>query len=321
VGGSAPGRKQHYVPAALIGAFSPDATPGPLRKRKVWVARRGSAGATFERAENVGYANGLYPVGHQNVDVDAHLSVAEPSLLPAVDAVRRNRTGEHDLRSWVVLVDYVVTLFARSPLFPANLRRRLLHVVGPGRLLDRITAPVVASEARLFEVQRIGVAVALARWCFFETDRPMILNDRGAAPMLSPWGTTGYAVPLGPNFGVMLGAQSGGPRVDRRRRRIWIPVVTIGVANTEELNTILTAYAMREVYATRRPDVESAAGRIGRAADHAPDDPFDAAQLLGIASRDRRRGELLLPELRALVGTPSAGLPVFYPANPEDAYA
>jgi hypothetical protein len=56
---SAPGTRQHFLPAAFIGRFS-TATTGRTRRRRVWTVRRASTEPELVSAQDVGFRWDLY---------------------------------------------------------------------------------------------------------------------------------------------------------------------------------------------------------------------------------------------------------------------
>ncbi len=312
------GPRQHFLPAAVIGRFAPGPESTSARDRKIWVLRRNGT-ITRQSATTVAYQNNLYDADDMllagggrsgklmavPLDIDGYWASSEERANPATDALLKNTRGPYPAESWIHLAQYIASIFARSPDFPADHNSRLGHT--PGGPLDKFLTKENVNAVRILENMRVSAAVARARWTILlSPSHPLIMNDRGATALYHIHNDSyGYAVPLRPHLAVAL---ERGPWdkpivwVDNAWR-IDIPTYTLDSVEARNLNEATWPQCRREVYAGHEPELR-------RLKQHTPAPPPDAispdafsyARLLGLSPSLRRDSENLLQHL-------SAGIP------------
>jgi len=191
--------KDHYIPASVIGRFSPDAR-GPARERVVFALYIGQSTAVRTRAKNIGYENDLYRVpvapfiGSVATTVDTALHGYESELPRALGLLEQ--AAPIDIRTWLrTLVPYVASIFVRGHDFiPRFMDRRVPMAAG-----DLNTAHN-ANKARVLELERLLAPVCAARWVVLHKvgGEPFVLNDLGlTATFDSITDEPGRVLPIG----------------------------------------------------------------------------------------------------------------------------
>jgi hypothetical protein len=276
--GNAGGRRQHYLPAAVIGRFGTGDALTPTRERKVWVLRRNGT-AALQAATSIAYQNNLY-AADADFNIDDLWFYHERNFNPAIDAIFRDSPGPYAIDSWARVATYVASNFARSPDLPDQHTRRLGVNFGDA---SRENTGVI----RFLETFRVSAAVARAHWTIIQSpEYPLILNDRGGTAMYDPKRNAhGYVIPLRRNLAAML---SRGPH-DKPilwldgAWRIDLPAGIISDEQARSLNAATWAQCRREVYAGARKELD----QLKRSPRPAPEpelaDTFDGATLLGVS--------------------------------------
>ena len=315
------GPRQHFLPAAVIGRFAPGQDSTPARDRKIWVLRRNGT-ITRQSAATVAYQNNLYDAGDVllsavgrggklvavPLDIDGYWATSEERANPATDALLANTPGPYSAQRWIHLAEYIASIFARSPDFPAEHNRRLDHT--PGGPLDEFLTKENVNAVRILENLRVSAAVARARWTILlSPSHPLIMNDRGATALYHIHNDSyGYAIPLRPHLAVAL------ERGPWDKPIIWtgdewhidIPTYTLSPAQAQNLNEATWPQCRREIYASHEAELQ----RLRRHTpapplNTIPADTFDYARLLGLSPSERRDSENLLQHLSAWHPTPT----------------
>jgi hypothetical protein len=293
------GRRQHYLPAAIIGRFGSGAALIPARERRVWVLRRNGTTA-LQAATSVAYQNNLY-ASDPDFNIDDLWFYQEQNFNPAIDVVLQEFPGPYRIDTWAHVATYISSNFARSPDFPEQHRRRLGHNFS-NNLGER------TSVIRFLETFRVSAAVARANWTILRSPaHPLVLNDRGGTAMYDPTrNTNGYVIPLRRNLAAML---SRGP-YDKPilwLNGTWRIYLSAGILSAEQarsLNAATWAQCRREVYAGTRDELDQLKQHPPPAPESVLAETFDGATLLGLNRSQRMEGETLLQQI-LLQGIPA----------------
>lgn len=224
---TANGRKDHFIPAGLLGRFSA-ASSGPSRDRPIAVVKPGGA-AYMSTASDVGHAIGLYDLGGADLDdpftsIDPAWTKIETNLPAALERLKND--PEIDARVWLrILVPHFASLFVRGAEF------------GP-RFVDRFkaagwTSDVIPSAfenpningGRLMELQRLLAPAMCTRWIVFHLPEGAraINNDLGLAPHMKV-DALGWLMPIDSSTVVLVIPTPGGEVVRFRKGRWWKPI-------------------------------------------------------------------------------------------------
>jgi len=254
---STSGRRDHLVPASLIGGFSLE-TGRRLRERIVWVRRRNVEPPFRLRAEKVAWRQGFYP------ESAALWAGQEPRLPETVDFVARHRGSELLADPFLLtLVPFIASLFVRGPDFDRRMDARLTRILGQN--YAQHLRPNNTDTTRAIEWQRLLAVVLNAEWTIFRnpTTSPLLINDRGWAPIrdMTHPARWGYLFPLTPS--VVLGLRYTGQRPDfdfSAGRVIGIADRWIDQQTLRAFNGALSTWAEHEIYGPTDSSVLSAGG-------------------------------------------------------------
>jgi hypothetical protein len=191
--------KDHFLPASVIGRFSPD-NETSARQRSVYVLRKGRKTPFHIKAENVGYVNDLYRVSKlllwdtTGTSIDPFLHGYEPALPAALDDLEQ--AAPMGLGVWLrTLVPYVAGIFVRGQDFiPRFMKRPIVAAFG------EFNTPENANSARFLELERMLAPVCCARWVVLHKNsgESFVLNDLGVTATLDKvTGEHGWAIPIG----------------------------------------------------------------------------------------------------------------------------
>lgn len=290
--------RRHYLPAGHIAYFSPFETPARRRERVICVIQKDRGKTFWTKAEGVGYARGIY--GYQaHWDWDPYFTSAETWINEPVDNLIAGGPHHFHLRDWARLAWYISTLLARGPDFEWEVAAQAAAMG-----LD----PRAASPGYVIDTQRIGSAVARARWLFIcHLNDDLVLGDRGASgAFITAWSTHGYFVPLRRNFGVLLGAGPYPKQVSCTGSE-WLIDIPYGTAIDDRSNLWTWHSSRREVYGANEDQLQALRAR----AEEFPEglrpisQAYRGAQLLGGTVQDRIRDEVLLLDLVLGRGEPA----------------
>lgn len=180
--------KDHYIPASLIGRFSDDESPGPLREKKVLTLRRNGHRAEA-RAESIGYSNNLYNVDesmfptHGTHAVDKMWSTYESDLPRVLD---RMVEGKLTAKEWInTLVPFVAASCARDRGYKHRVTSRLApDPVGEPQEMDPGLTSLIFSETnialnRVLEMERFAARAIASQWIVYQMDDDVVLPDVG----------------------------------------------------------------------------------------------------------------------------------------------
>ncbi|MEU0937637.1 DUF4238 domain-containing protein [Embleya sp. NPDC005971] len=264
------GKKQHYLPAALIGGFG---RLGPDRRARnaVVVYRTQDGSEVLESsASGIGYSKRMYrlkqPAPGMDPDRVEHVwRIVEPYLPKAIERAASGCETEQDRR---VLVEHAAALGVRHPGFEAS-----NNAVRTARGLPPLHGDLVHA-ARIHQLLHNQRALRMHRWRFLHSPpqaRRFILNDRGYGQVfvVDDAGRQhgGTFLPLHPRL-ALLGwiAPSAGGFDHRYLRPNWV----------RSLNAVTWAHSRRFVVA--HPD-DAAMLRGQRSPARAQ--PFTASAFLG----------------------------------------
>lgn len=182
-------KRQHYLPATLLGGFSTDVGP-VARHRKIWAGDRRS-GRVFCAAINQVALESFFYEGHDPEDTqrtEKHFQFVESRLSDAI-AKLIDRTRRLDAAVWLhVLVPFAAGALVRSVDFGYRYSRR-----GPGLPANRANT----NGSRHFELQRLLALVTVAEWIVWHFDEPIAVPDTGwFGGMGIQLGNTGILIPL-----------------------------------------------------------------------------------------------------------------------------
>jgi hypothetical protein len=263
-----PAPRQHYLPAAFIGAFSAS-TNGRARARKVWIRRRDEEQVVRRRAEDIGAEEGLYtltePIGFKGkVDplfLDHTWRYVENRLPDAIRSLLESRTtGMLDAKTWgLVLVRFVVDLFIRGPDFNVRFQQRF---EGMGDLRSHFTADNT-NMARMIEAQFLYSAVMRCHWEVMHSPaQTLVGSDIGYTPAKLGDAESGYAIPITRNAALLIGRRSDelSPSLHWQRDRWVLPVLhqTLPPERAAGLNQKIALCAQRMVFGSDSDTVERA---------------------------------------------------------------
>jgi hypothetical protein len=162
--GTKPGKKKdrrrHYLPAHLIGSFSPEDVSLPKRDRSIYVLRHNAAQARLDVAKNVGLKAGIYGYGKgATFDHDDMFKSSERGSGEPVDNLIAAPTGKILANDWLCLADYVASQITRGPdaeyELEANIQKDSLD-------------PARVSMGYPMNYLRISSAVIRAEWEFIK---------------------------------------------------------------------------------------------------------------------------------------------------------
>lgn len=220
--------RQHYLPAAYVGGFSPS-SKSKRRDRPVWCLRRGQELAWQDRPRNLLFGDDLYvtipgvywaPEGttdQQQRDVVDWVWGGYESHLPAAIARLAARDAPLPANMWIrTLVPFVTGLFVRHPNY--------FEQYGPNRWprwqdeaeLSTATEPWPgANSSRLMELQRLLAPICAARWMVIhaEPSTRYITNDLALAPCIDSTSDLpyGWTIPLTPTATLSIIPTMRGP--------------------------------------------------------------------------------------------------------------
>jgi hypothetical protein len=296
-------KRRHFLPAGSIGYFSAS-TAGPLRGRQIFVLRKDHQDCYPASAEYVGRSKVIYGIG-KYWDWDNYFRSSEPLVHSPVDRIMRSAGGnEIPLQDWASLAWYVAMLFTRGPDFEWELEAQL-------RAEGQPTTNVTPGYA--IDGQRIGAAVARARWEFVWTpEKPWILGDRGITGLLhSRWKTPAYIVPIRKDFAAVVGAGPFQKQIkwDGAQWLIEIPSHKASGSTTEEMNALAWHASRQEIYGpTPEPLFAARAHATGVPAQLAAIAPlYRNAQLLGMTQPERMKDDMLLFTMMGGLRPPGPG--------------
>jgi hypothetical protein len=199
------GKKQHYLPASLIGGFGKPAASNKLREACVAVRRKatGAVDTGFPKAETLAYQPEMYrlaapPAGVDPDVVDKLWDPVENSLrdLVARLAGRRLEAGDEHL-----LFTYAATAGVRHPTFKDLVADHQTQQGLPGPQGDDV------QYARVVGLLNQLPVMPTWRWRVLHspTDAPrFMITDRGWMYVgQEDWPTHGLLLPMGPRVAIL----------------------------------------------------------------------------------------------------------------------
>ncbi len=274
-----PANKDHFLPAAYLGRFSA-APQSRLRDSLLWVRRRNQP-PFRQKAENLGYARGLYNVGSAAPPlfgtVDTFLTGAEKTVHKAIEAARAQASCGLNAGDYSLLVPFAASLFARGRDFPLRYRHRLgdtIEIVD----LDAYMNDTNMNLARLLELQRLYYPVMAARWKFLHAaDRSIITNDIAMTATFDPLTAEhGYVIALDPTVALLITKTNRKPRVFWTGNEWVVPDVEhhqLGARAVAGLNQSLARASVGGFYGPTREAVQTAISdeALGPPRGHGPE--------------------------------------------------
>jgi hypothetical protein len=215
--------KDHYLPAALLGRFSPDSAR-PMRERNIWVYRNKQQSSTRTKAKDVGFRNNYYSLsaGQLGRLVDNTWTAYEQRLTTALDQLCDPAVNFVDGALWTrVLVPFVAGIFVRTPDFVLKHEGSQEEQAAQQPFLDvaSISRSDNANLVRLPAMIRSLSLIMAARWTVLHTNgfEFLINNDLGYAngAFVDNPSRSGWVIPIGPKCALQLT-----PCPDGRSRRI-----------------------------------------------------------------------------------------------------
>lgn len=205
----------HYIPAAFIGRFSPDADKSKkARDLKVWAFHMGANNAVFCKASSLGYANDLYKVKYDNYLPDPFNRIEsfdtwkyESDLNKVLDNMET--LNPVSLSDWIhTAVPFVAGLFTRGiefnqrhtpflkNIFPENENTQSQEHIGFNINL-----------MRHIRMKRLLPDILAAKWLIYHFPNASSIssNDLGLASMHDErMNLQGYAIPISPTTVIEL---------------------------------------------------------------------------------------------------------------------
>ena len=225
------GTRQHYLPACIIGRFS-DRTSGALRKRTVYVMRRGQKEIFTQKAEALCWKKGMYDFRQYSGTIDNWQY--EDHLTATLDNLENRKYPE--METFVhVLVPYVTGLFLRGPDY--ELRRNF--VLDNCFTKARNTSDDV-NGSRAMTLQRVLSVILTAEWCYrtVESGTRLLLPDTGLCRCRYR-SQPAWVVPVSSSslFEIRL-RKRGCIAHYMPEYKAWVPMLKVGVLTSEEVSDL-----------------------------------------------------------------------------------
>lgn len=172
------GKKQHFLPAALIGGFGRPSADGKARNAVVVWRSLSDATVREERAANIGYRARMYrlhrpPPGTDPDRIEHLWRIVEPYLTNAIKRAVKGCETRDDQR---VLIEHAAALGVRHPGFEKSYNAARAACGLPPLQGDLVHA------ARIHGLMRNQRTLRMHRWRFLHSPRQarrFVLNDRG----------------------------------------------------------------------------------------------------------------------------------------------
>jgi hypothetical protein len=256
-------KKDHYLPAALIGGFGMPNPPETRRRRGWWVGTRpktpSDAPPSRVQAQDIAYAYGLYAV--ENPTPDLPEDYAEEiwrtyeSQLP--DAAKAMETDDFADRDWQVILKHIQAVWIRNPGFDDDVRRSLAaegtaeptsdDIERLRRDAYRALEPMLASAR--FAIVRRGAGVP-------QVPR-FIIDNRGFVPLHDVANNhSGVLFPLTGNVAVLMAYGVAQPGDDHDSSRP-LPVLTLSAGGAEAFHAATWNHEGIEFVVCHPDDIES----------------------------------------------------------------
>lgn len=299
-----PKDRRHWIPASLIGYFSPHPIRTRLRENKVHVIRKDDSTRVFStRAENIAcspklYRGSLLP----GIDDDDFFRPFEDAVHTPVKRLKQVfRSGLCDAKSWAKVAGYISMQFSRDPDYEKEIPDIAANT---GWDINQIDIGYI------LDFPRFAAAVLRAEWVIMsDPSRSLILNDRGISVCkFSDCDVPGYFIPLRPDIGICIfGRKQKRLRWNGSSWSIEIPAEVISSDQAAILNNWTWASAPEMAMGRDSETLLSSAltgkiiqnqlGNIGQFRHGAP--------LLNLSAKERRDDEMLLQSLLSGIRQPS----------------